>query len=94
MSQVDQAAQNESAKKLIEMDISKELWREYEWSEPVFGKRIVYKIENPIKVFFYRGCTTHRIVDAKNVVHCVPAIGFYGCVLRWQNSDPNKPVNF
>jgi hypothetical protein len=94
MSQANQAEQNDSAKKLIEMDISKELYREYEWSEPVSGKRITYRIENPIKVFFYRGCTTHRVVDNKNVAHCVPAIGFYGCVLRWKNSDEKTPVNW
>lgn len=94
MSQVDQAAQDQSAKKLITMPLKTELWREYEWVEPVNGVIRVYRIEAPVSVHFYRGCTTHRVVDSKGVAHCVPAVGFYGCVLRWQNADPAKPVNF
>lgn len=94
MSQENQAAQEASAKKLIEMDISKELWREYDWAEPVSGQRRVYRIEKPVKVLFYRGCTTHRVIDSEGIAHCVPAVGYYGCALRWKNSDPAKPVNW
>lgn len=59
-------------------DISSESWREYEFS----GR--VYRIENPAALFV--GTTTHRIVDANKVTHCVPAPGYHGCV-RWQ-ADP------
>lgn len=67
-------------------DISVEVWREYD-----FGGRI-YRIENPKSL--YVGNTTHRVVDATGVVHCVPAPGTNGCVLRWQSKDKNNPVNF
>lgn len=57
-------------------DISVEEWREYD-----FGAR-VYRIEAPQKL--YIGATTHRVVDATGVVHCLPAPGYHGCVLRWK----------
>ncbi len=66
---------------LIENDISNEAWREYD-----FGDR-VYRIENPKTVFLRPGGTTHRVVDAENVTHCVPAPGQQGCVLRWTGRD-------
>lgn len=55
-----------------------EKWREYD-----FGGR-VYRINNPETVFL--GSTTHRVVDASGVAHCVPAPGFHGCVLRWEGA--------
>ncbi len=67
-------------------DLSDELWREYD-----FGGR-AYRIENPKSL--YVGTTTHRVVDAENTVHCVPAPGKEGCVLRWKTRDPAKPVLF
>lgn len=57
-------------------DISTETWREYD-----FGGR-VYRIDNPKQL--YIGSTTHRIVDANGLTHCVPAPGVSGCVLRWK----------
>lgn len=54
-----------------------EEWREYD-----FGGRI-YRIERPVSVHFRDGGTTHRVVDSDGVVHCVPAPGQNGCVLRW-----------
>lgn len=30
----------------------------------------------------------------EGIVHCVPAPGFQGCVLRWKSKDSNKPVEF
>lgn len=67
--------------KLVENDVSMELWREYD-----FGDR-VYRIENPVKLFLRPGGTTHRVVDAEGVAHCVPAPGFQGCALRWKQKD-------
>lgn len=57
-------------------DISTETWREYDFE----GR--IYRIENPKEL--YIGTTTHRVVDAKGVTHCVPAPGYQGCVLRWE----------
>jgi hypothetical protein len=54
-----------------------EAWREYD-----FGGR-VYRIDNPARVEFREGSTTHRVTDENGIVHCVPAPGFQGCVLRW-----------
>lgn len=67
-------------------DLSDELWREYD-----FGGR-VYRIDNPVSL--YVGKTTHRVVDAKGLVHCVPTVGHLGCVLRWQPKDAGRPVAF
>ena len=83
-----------------EFDISKELWREYD-----FGDRI-YRIDEPVTlVLFFRTGPytprgfgqqgdTHRVVDKDGVVHCVPRPGIDGCVIRWKNQDNSKPVNF
>lgn len=69
-------------------DITCELWREYDFS----GR--IYRIENPKQLFWRDGGTTHRIVDSDGIVHCVPAPGFFGCILRWKSIDANKPVEF
>lgn len=55
-------------------------WREYDWS----GR--VYRIESPISVSFRQGGETHRVTDANGIVHCVPAPGHAGCVLRWRGA--------
>lgn len=67
-------------------DLNSEEWREYD-----FAGRI-YRISSP--TLLYRGDTTHRVVDSAGVVHCVPAPGFHGCVLRWKNKLGSKQVNF
>ena len=55
-----------------------EEWREYDFD----GR--VYRITDPVSVQFRDGSTTHRITDAGGIVHCVPAPGHQGCVLRWK----------
>lgn len=70
------------------LDLTVELWREYDFS----GR--IYRIDNPISVEFRSGGSTHRVVDAFGVVHCVPAPGFQGCVLRWKSIDETKPVAY
>jgi len=77
-------------KNLIEFDISKELWREYEWVSTTKP----YRIENPVTLFIRPCGSTHRVVDSNGIVHCVPSVGKMGCVLRWENKDKSKPVNF
>lgn len=62
---------------LHEKDLTPELWREYD-----FGDR-VYRIDAPVRLFWREGGTTHRVLDASGVAHCVPAPGHCGCVLRW-----------
>lgn len=68
--------------------INTEKWRVYD-----FGGRI-YRIKDPQYLFFREGGTTHRIVDNNNIVHCCPAPGYMGCVVRWKSKDVNKPVAF
>jgi len=82
------------SRELKEYDISKELWREYDWVINETGQRTVVRINKPQKLFLYSGCTTHRVVDSEGIVHCLPSVGLMGCVLRWFNSDLNKPCNF
>jgi hypothetical protein len=81
---------------LIEKDISKELWREYEWVYFIDERPYTqtYRIKEPKKLFYRLGGTTHRVVDSWGIVHCIPVPGQLGCVLRWKNLDPEKPVNF
>ena len=69
-------------------DLTVEEWREYD-----FGGR-VYRVESPAALYTRPGGTTHRVVDASGIVHCLPAPGVNGCVLRWQARDRNKPVDF
>lgn len=73
-----------------EYDISCEKWREYD----IPNREGAYRINFPSKLFLREGGNTHRIVDSKGIVHCVPAPGFQGCVLRWKSKDSNKPVAF
>lgn len=53
-------------------------WREYDFS----GR--IYRIEQPVSVEFHAGSTTHRVTSPDGIVHCVPAPGVGGCVLRWK----------
>jgi len=63
---------------LTKSDLTVEEWREYD-----FGGR-VYRIENPVELWTRKGGSTHRVVDANGVAHCLPAPGQLGCVLRWK----------
>ena len=71
-----------------EKDLRGEQWREYD-----FGGR-VYRIDLPQKLFTRDGGSTHRVLTADGIVHCVPAPGNLGCVLRWKSVDASKPVEF
>ncbi len=68
-------------------DISCEEYREYD-----FGDR-VYRIDNPIGLYLRHGGTTHRVVDSYGTSHCVAFPGEHN-VIRWQNHDRARPVNF
>lgn len=66
---------------LIKIDVSGvEEWREYDFD----GR--VYRVESPATVEFRPGSSTHRVTDAAGIVHCVPAPGHSGCVLRWKGA--------
>ena len=65
-----------------------EVWREYD-----FGGR-VYRINDPQYLFISESGTTHRVVDDDGVVHCCPAPGQMGCILRWRSKDKDNPVRF
>lgn len=69
-------------------DITDELWREYD-----FGGR-VYRIDEPQQLYVRVGGTTHRVLGSDGIVHCVPAPGVSGCVLRWQPKAGKPPVAF
>lgn len=68
-------------------DLTAEIWREYEHGGTV------YRIDNPVRLFYRPGGTTHRVQDAAGVVHCHPAPG-NGCALRWMPRDTSNPVQF
>jgi hypothetical protein len=71
-------------------DLSDEIWREYQfWSD---GEQITYRIQDPDRLVV--GTTTHRVLDKQGVVHCVPNIGRYGCVLRWKVKAGRPAIAF
>ena len=75
-------------------DLTKEEYREYEfcWAiDPSVVYR-TYRVTNPQQL--WAGTTTHRVLDAAGMVHCVPAPGEHGCVLRWKPKDVSEPVQF
>lgn len=69
-------------------DLTAELWREYD-----FGGR-TYRIDYPKALYLKKDGTIHRVLDHVGRVHCVPAPGEKGCVLRWKTKDETKPVQF
>jgi len=73
---------------LVQQSLVLEEYREYD-----FGGR-VYRIYNPATLYYRKGGSTHRIVDASGVVHCLPGPGYRDCVLRWKNKDGQQPVSF
>jgi hypothetical protein len=77
----EETAEPKKSSDLIESNLRMELWREYD-----YGGR-VYRIDEPQKLFTRPGGTTHRVVTRDGVVHCLPAPGFNGCVLRWLQKE-------
>lgn len=81
-----QSAEREKRERMEQKDITAEAWREYDFE----GR--IYKIVNPQSLVI--GSTTHRVIDADGLVHCLPAPGFQGCVLRWKPRNAAEPVQF
>lgn len=71
-------------------DLKKEKFRRYEWIDPVTGKIAMHRINEPVAL--YRGKTTHRILGTNGLIHFVPSVGYFGCVLFTENKDKN-PCN-
>lgn len=66
---------------MIKIDVKGvEEWREYD----IPGRDKPYRITNPVSVEFRSGGATHRVTDGDGIVHCVPAPGQGGAVLRWK----------
>jgi hypothetical protein len=65
-----------------------EKWREYDFN----GR--VYRIDHPTELFVFPKGTTHRVVDHLGIVHCCPAPGYMGCVVRWCPKRADDPVQF
>ena len=68
-------------------DLNDEVWREYSLNE---GR--VYRIEEPCTLWV--GDTTHRVMDNKGIVHCVPFGPSSSTILKWKPRDPTKPIKF
>lgn len=81
-------SESEADKATLQGQLNDEVWREYD-----FGGR-VYRINAPQELYFRRGGSTHRVIDSAGVVHCVPAPGVNGCVLRWKVAPGLPPVRF
>lgn len=69
-------------------DLTGESYREYDFS----GR--VYRIDNPKTLYYRVGGSTHRVVDANDVVHLVPGPGYRGCAIRWSPKNKSEPVQF
>lgn len=63
-------------------NLTNEKWRSYAWIDPITKKRIEHKIYAPVSLTV--GKITHRITDVTGLVHCVPSVGYFGCVLFWE----------
>jgi hypothetical protein len=74
-----------------QLDLSTQLWREYRWIDPNTERVIKERFDNPIEVFFSATSITHRVVhkdiNGTVVSSSVPAVGYFGCVITWQNRD-------
>lgn len=64
-----------------------------EWREYVMGNT-VYRIDNPVTLYFRTGGSTHRVVDSSGIVHCLPGPGYHETAIRWKSNDPDTPVHF
>lgn len=70
-------------------EVSRHILEDYLWREYDFNER-VYRIENPVAVYTTPNGTTHRVEDSLGVIHIVPAVGHFGCVLRYEKSAEAK----
>lgn len=74
---------------MIQNDLKNEIYREYD----IPGRLKPYRINSPITLYMREKGTTHRVLDSKGIVHCIPFPG-NGTILRWKNKDDRDPVTF
>lgn len=72
-----------------EYDISHEAYREIHYTN---GH--VHRIDDPVSLVIRQGGSTHRVVDAKGVVHCYVAPESGKCTLIWKSRNPARPMEF
>lgn len=77
----DEKHEERSGELLGPYALESEVWREYDFCDRI------YRIESPKLLYFRKSGSTHRVVDINNIVHCVPAPGHLGCVLRWKSKQ-------
>lgn len=66
-----------------------------EYREYIFADGRVYRIENPVGLYYREGGGTHRVVGRDGVTHCVTfGVHHPSVVLRWKNRDLSEPVNW
>lgn len=58
-----------------------EEFREYEWFDPAGGSS-KQRFDKPIRVYF--AGETHIVLGTDGVYTEVPAVGYFGCVVRWK----------
>ena len=73
-----------------------EAWRTYTWVSPVDNvTKHMHRIENPSKVVFRQGGSTHRVItreaDGKEISTVLPAPGYFGCVIQ-HSPKAGKPT--
>ncbi len=76
----------ERQSKLVEVDISTEKWREYD-----FGNR-VYRVNSPKTLFYRLDGNVHHIIDTLGVEHTMPAPGINGCLLRTKETSVKEDL--
>jgi len=94
-------SQSELGSDYLVMPVHWEEYREYEWVDQLGCVR-VYRIPSPAFVIVRKtslvvpGATGnyHRVVDRNRICHCVPAPGYFGCVLRWHSPSNTLPVSW
>lgn len=72
------------------LDLRAERYREY----VKLSTLEVYRIDRPIALYYRDGGSTHRVVDARGMVHCVPFGHDAGFILRWKALEGFDPVSF
>jgi len=94
-------SQSELGLDYLVMATYREDYREYEWIDQL-GRIRVCRIYSPAFVVMRKtslvvpGATGnyHRVVGRDRICYCVPAPGYFGCVLRWHNSSNTIPVDW
>lgn len=74
--------------RITRRDLTDEIWREYD----IPGREKPYRIDEPVMLYRREGGTTHRVLDRRGIIHCVPFDG--KVVLRWATKAGCDPCKF